>query len=238
VPQQLRYSAPLISSVLVSLHGHGRTEGATSGCAPQGEERAWKLQHQGQIHVRMPVTRKCWRPFPSDNLPSLARPAKHGHWILSEQPAWTYDTEAGSQSPTETGAEQEALGTTEGTIPLMQHGLHGKWHLLWERVSLPSNDKGVHRHTPPTILLLFRVFDAAGTCFTEPLPSTEIRIHLTETLPYSGSKNIYSDRLNMRNLWNTPLRWTQVRKNYPHNMPWRPIRLFSVRYEHHPHIQM
>jgi hypothetical protein len=51
---------------------------------------------------------------------------------------------------------------------------------------LPSSNRGIHRHTRPTIHLLLRAFVAAGTClpcrclvtkggiqFTEPLPSND-----------------------------------------------------------------
>jgi hypothetical protein len=41
---------------------------------------------------------------------------------------------------------------------------------------LPGNDRGIHRHTRPTICILLCVFVAAGM-FTEPLPSNDREIH-------------------------------------------------------------
>jgi hypothetical protein len=72
--------------------------------------------------------------------------------------------------------KQEVLGRMLAYFPTIRHAPHRKRRLQQFFLCrgnvftelLPSNDRGIHRqthrHSRPTILLLFRVFVAAGTC--------------------------------------------------------------------------
>jgi hypothetical protein len=58
---------------------------------------------------------------------------------------------------------------------------------------VPSNDREIHRHTRPTILLLLRVFFAAVTCLPSRCLATKGGIHFTEPLLRSDRKHTYTD---------------------------------------------
>jgi hypothetical protein len=74
------------------------------------------------------------------------------------------------------------------------------------------NNRGIHRHTPPILLLLLRLFSAAGTC----LRNHCLAMKEEYTLPSFCLATIQTHRL-VGDLWRTPLRWytcTKCHKDY------------------------
>jgi hypothetical protein len=60
---------------------------------------------------------------------------------------------------------------------------------------VPSNDRRTHRRTDtsPTVLLLLRVFFAAGRCLQSRLLETKGGIHVTKPLPSNNRRDKHGD---------------------------------------------
>jgi hypothetical protein len=55
------------------------------------------------------------------------------------------------------------------------------------------NDRGIHRHTCPTILILLRVFLAAETYFPSQCLATKKGTHFTKPLPNNDRRDRHTD---------------------------------------------
>jgi hypothetical protein len=103
------------------------------------------------------------------------------------------------------GRSKSRVSDNEMSVPviayflLIRHGPHRKQRqqfFVAAGISLQScylatlgRYKQTHRHTRPTILLLLRVFVAAGTCLPCRCLKTKRRIHFTEPLPSNDRRD-------------------------------------------------